>query len=130
MSILGIGIDVADVSRFARLLEARGDAFTRKWFSDGEIADCRGSSRVAHAFAETFAVKEAVWKAVGARATWSGPLPWRCIVLDRRGCTPRVTLDGAVAAQASRLGVVDIHVSYASRGQTATATAVACAGGG
>lgn len=123
MRVRGIGVDIADVDRMARLLVARGDEFTRKWFHPDEIADCRRRPDTSRAFAEHFAVKEAVWKALGADA-WDGPLAWRSIVY-RRGAPQSVVLHGRAAALAARAGGgLAIHASVTSHARIAVATVI------
>lgn len=76
MSVRGVGIDVADATRFAHL--AGSDHFVRSWFTPQEAARCRRGPDPALALAACWAVKEAVWKAL-APAGWDGPLPWHDI---------------------------------------------------
>jgi len=111
--IVGIGIDVADIARITRLSDDRGAHFTAKWFAPSEIAECGGDAR---RLAERFAVKEAVWKALGP-SSWSGPLPWRTIVTERAGTGMRVHV-----ASARHL---HISASVSSTDRVAIATAVA-----
>ncbi|NGN93019.1 4'-phosphopantetheinyl transferase superfamily protein [Nocardioides sp. KC13] len=65
MSLQGVGVDVADIRRFARLLAMRGSGFAVRWFTDAEIAQCMAAATPATAFAMRYAAKEAVWKALG-----------------------------------------------------------------
>jgi len=119
MTIRGVGIDVADVGRFTKLIAERGDAFTRKWFAASEIERCGHVADPGRAFAEHFAVKEAVWKSLGP-GVWSRPLPWRSIVyMPDRGT---VALFGAAEALA---GSAAIQVAVAHKAGAAIATAVA-----
>ena len=99
--IVGIGIDVADISRLAAAL-ARTPALAHRLFAEGE------RDRPVHSLASCFAAKEAVAKALG------GPrgLRWTDAVLehDELG-RPKLELQGTVAAAAARLGVTAWHVS-------------------
>jgi holo-[acyl-carrier protein] synthase len=131
VSIHGVGIDVADPQRFLRLVERRGEAFTSKWFTVQEVAQCRErrGDRGARALAARYAAKEAVWKALGPE-DWSAPLPWREIaVLD--GAAPgrlEVALTGGAAELARRLGVGSIEVALCPGHPDGPAIAVAVAG--
>jgi len=123
MTIRGIGIDVADVDRFRALYARRGEDFARKWFAHVEIERCRGARDPGAALAEHFAVKEAVWKALGP-SEWAAPLPWRSIVYHAgSGSAP---LGGTAAAMA---GDVTVHVSVARQRRVAVATALVTAQG-
>lgn len=124
MSVGGVGIDVADVDRFARLLVARGDAFAERWFTDAEIADSRRQPDQAAALAGFFAVKEAVWKALGPSG-WNGPLAWRQIEVlsaDPGGADVTVRLSGRAAELMS--GSASVHATLCTAARVAVATAV------
>lgn len=121
MTIRGIGVDVADVDRFRALYRRHGDRFARKWFAVEEISRCRQHSDPGALLAEHFAVKEAVWKALGPGA-WAGPLPWRSIVFHADGGA--VSLHGRVETLA---GAVEVHSSVVRTGRVAVATALVSA---
>src|SRR5260370_32251486 len=99
--IVGIGVDVAKISRLEAALE-RTPGLAGRLFADSE----RG--RPIRSLAGCFAAKEAVAKALG------GPpgLRWTDAVIghDAQG-KPKLELSGTVAAAAARLGVTDWHVS-------------------
>lgn len=105
MSLQGVGIDIADIRRFARLLAMRGSGFAVRWFTDAEIAQCMAATTPATAFAMRYAAKEAVWKALGP-GEWSGPLPWRGITVVRVATVPgpRMAIGTAVAEGAPMRG--------------------------
>ncbi|MGP3535746.1 holo-ACP synthase [Microbacterium sp. RD1] len=123
MSIQGVGIDIADVRRFSRLLERSGDGFATRWFSPAEVEMCRARRRPAVGFAEHFAVKEAVWKALGPDR-WTQPLAWRQIEVtgDTRLPGPAVSLHGFAADLAGADAM--LHVTVATRGDLVVATVV------
>ena len=99
--IVGIGVDVAKISRLATALE-RTPALAERLFADSE----RG--RPVQSLAGCFAAKEAVAKALG------GPpgLRWTDAVIchDDQG-RPLLEVSGTVAAVAASLGVTSWHVS-------------------
>jgi len=99
--IVGIGIDVADISRLAAALD-RTPALAARLFAEGERRAPRRT------LASSFAAKEAVAKALG------GPpgLRWTDAELghDDQG-KPTLQVRGTVAAAAARLGVTTWHVS-------------------
>ena len=99
--IVGIGVDVAEISRLAAALE-RTPALAGRLFADSE----RG--RPIRSLAGCFAAKEALAKALGAPPG----LRWTDAVLchDANG-KPALELSGTVAAAAARIGVTDWHVS-------------------
>ena len=99
--IVGIGVDVAKISRLEEALE-RTPRLAGRLFADSE----RG--RPIRSLAGCFAAKEAVAKALGAPPG----LRWTDAVIshDARG-KPMLEVSGTVAAAAARLGVTDWHVS-------------------
>lgn len=111
MSLLGVGIDVADVGRISRLVERHGTRFTSRWFTSSEAAECQRSESPAQEFASRFAAKEAVWKSLGMSSR--GPVPWRSIAILRPDGEPTVELAGDVAraARAREIGGVRIAIT-------------------
>ena len=72
--LCGVGIDVADVARFARLDLRYGERFRRRWFTEAELTQCDAASDRPSCLASRFAAKEAVWKALGLGN--DEPLAW------------------------------------------------------
>lgn len=99
--ILGVGIDVVDVARFAATLE-RTPTLRRRLFTPDE------QSRPLASLAARFAAKEALAKALGAPAGMS----WLDVEVrtDDSG-RPSLLLTRTVAETADRLGVKHTHVS-------------------
>jgi holo-[acyl-carrier protein] synthase len=118
------GTDIVGVARVARLIDAGGQDFLRRWFTPAEIAYCSAKARPTLHFAARLAAKEAVVKAL--RVSWDGPLPWRDIEIthDERGA-PRVRLSGRILRSADCEDVRAIDVSLSHCEEYATATAVA-----
>jgi holo-[acyl-carrier protein] synthase len=114
--IVGIGVDVVDVRRFARVLE-RTPRLADRLFTEAERSRDRPEQLAAR-----FAAKEAVAKALGA----PGGLRWRDaeVVSDSSG-RPRLALHGGVAEEAHSQGISTWHVSLSHDGGVATAVVVA-----
>ena len=124
MSVLGVGTDIVDEGRIARLVDGGGPRFWARWYTPAEIALCQRSSRPERLAARCFAVKEATLKALGA--SFSGPLGWRDIeVLEDHNGVPTVHLWGEAAMYASRLGVLRLHASTGRDAGQVTAVVVA-----
>jgi holo-[acyl-carrier protein] synthase len=62
--VKGIGIDIVDIERIARLLQRHGRHFTDKVFTERERVYCEKLARPAVHMAGRFAVKEAFYKAL------------------------------------------------------------------
>lgn len=120
MTLRGVGLDIADVARFARLVESGG--FAARWFTPEEMAECTDAADPIAAYALRFAAKEATWKAIAVR--WRGPLPWRSIAVLGGPVAARVELSGEVARAAAAAGAGKITVALSIAGGLATAVAV------
>lgn len=113
--IIGVGIDVVDIERFAATLE-RTPALAERLFTPAE-RELRTSSLAAR-----FAAKEALAKALGAPAG----LVWRdAEVVTEPSGRPRLTVTGTVAARAAALGVTRWHLSLSHDAGIASAVVIA-----
>jgi holo-[acyl-carrier protein] synthase len=119
--IVGVGIDVVPVERFATALE-RTPRMAQKLFTDRERERDDGGPRSAESLAGRFAVKEALAKALGA----PGGMAWTDaeVSTDPSG-QPRLHVTGTVAARAAALGVTSWHVSLSHDGGLAAAVVIA-----
>ncbi|AWB93352.1 holo-ACP synthase [Aeromicrobium chenweiae] len=115
MSILGIGVDVVDIGRFAASLE-RTPTLRNRLFTASEI------DLPLESLAGRFAAKEAFVKALRAPAGMS----WQDIevVNDAHGA-PQLRLQGAAKDRAGELGVTTAHLSISHDTTVATAFVVA-----
>ncbi|MGI8612761.1 MAG: holo-ACP synthase [Nocardioidaceae bacterium] len=113
--IVGVGVDVVDVARFALTME-RTPAMRERLFTEGERELPMGS------LAGRFAAKEALAKALGAPAG----LSWRDaeVVNDAEG-RPLLRVVGTVRRRADELGVAGWHLSISHDGGIASAVVVA-----
>ncbi|NUS30895.1 MAG: holo-ACP synthase, partial [Streptomyces sp.] len=107
MSIIGVGIDVAEIDRFAVSLE-RTPGMAQRLFLESELLLPSGERRGVASLAARFAAKEALAKALGAPA---GLLWTDAEVYVEDSGQPRLRVFGSVAARAAELGVRSWHVS-------------------
>ncbi len=114
--MLGLGVDVVEVSRFAR----RDRRFLDRLFTPAERRYCEGrAARAAH-YAARFAAKEAVLKALGTGLT--DGMRWRDVEVVRAASgAVSVRLSGAVRRRAGRRRV---HLSLSHAGGIAVAAVV------
>ncbi|MEU1514045.1 holo-ACP synthase [Streptomyces sp. NPDC005811] len=121
MSIIGVGIDVAEIERFAASLE-RTPALAQRLFVEGELLLPSGERRGVASLAARFAAKEALAKALGAPPG----LLWTDVeVFVEASGQPRLRVRGSVAARAAELGVRGWHVSLSHDAGVASAVVIA-----
>jgi holo-[acyl-carrier protein] synthase len=113
--IVGVGIDVVGIDRFAVALE-RTPGLADRLFTGGE------QGLPVHSLAARFAAKEALAKALGAPR---GLLWTDAEVLTALGGRPRLQVAGTVAAAAARLGVTGWHLSLSHDAGLASAVVIA-----
>lgn len=119
--IVGVGIDVVPVDRFAAALQ-RTPALAGRLFTPAELRTPAGIPRPADSLAARFAAKEALSKALGGR----GGMHWiDAEVLTDDAGRPFVAVSGTVAKVAASLGVTRWHVSLSHDGGMAAATVIA-----
>lgn len=113
--IVGVGIDVCDIARFATAL-TRTPGLGRRLFTAAELT--RGTASLA----ARFAAKEAIAKALGA----PGGLSWQdAEILSDTGGRPLLTVRGTVAERARVLGVSGWHLSLSHDAGIASALVIA-----
>lgn len=106
--IVGVGCDIIEIERIARAIKS--ESFIRRVFTAEEAAYCqRRGQQAAASFAERFAAKEAVLKALGTGLR-EGSLQEIAVDNDGLG-KPLVQLSGHFAMLAKQLGVKNIQIS-------------------
>jgi holo-[acyl-carrier protein] synthase len=119
--IIGVGIDVVPVARFAEVLK-RTPSLAHRLFTASELSTGHGEPRTAESLAARFAAKEALAKALGA----GGGMHWTdAEVLTDGDGRPSLAVRGTVAERAAVLGVAHWHVSLSHDGGIAAATVIA-----
>jgi holo-[acyl-carrier protein] synthase len=104
--IIGIGSDLIDITRVAKVIERHGERFLDRIFTEAERAraDRRGKNEkmVVATYAKRFAAKEACSKALGTgirRGVW-----WRDMgVINLPGGRPTMQLAGGALARLKTL---------------------------
>lgn len=115
MAIVGVGIDVVGIDRFADQVH-RSPRLLERLFVPAE------RELPMRSLAARFAAKEAIAKALGA----PGNLLWHdAEVVTLPGGRPQVRVQGSVAARAQELGVTQWHVSLSHDAGVASAVVIA-----
>ena len=124
MSVLGLGIDLAEVSRIRALIEKNGIRFKRRVFTATEIAYCDSKADPALHFAARFAAKEAASKALGTGM--SEGIGWHEIeTINSENGAPSIVLHRAAAVRAETMGVATMMVTLTHTADMAAASVVA-----
>lgn len=121
--ILGLGMDVVEVARIARILAGPSDRaarFVARCFTAAERQYCDGAKDRAQRYAARFAAKEAAVKALGAPPGIS----WTDFEIARGDGAPALALRGVAREAADRMGVRRIHVTLTHDAGVAAATVV------
>ena len=114
MSVIGVGIDVVDIERFAASIE-RTPSLVARLFTPAEAV------RPVASLAARFAAKEAIAKALGAPYG----MDWHdAEVVSEESGRPLLTIKGTVRARADELGVVHVHLSLSHDAGIASAVVV------
>ncbi len=124
MRILGHGIDLVDTARIGHMIEAHGDRFLRRCFTEAErdYADGNPRRRLEH-LAGRFAAKEAILKVLGTG--WSGGIAWTdAEVVREPSGRPSVVLHGRCAEVAAELGITAWWLSISHIETHAVASAI------
>ena len=126
MNVRGIGTDIVECLRIAKMMERHGDQFINRVYSDAEIEYCQRQKAATQHFAGRWAAKEAILKALGTG--WVKGLSWRDIeIANQRGGEPVVRFRGGAADVAARAGVAEIKISISHCRSHAMAFAIALA---
>jgi holo-[acyl-carrier protein] synthase len=122
--IVGIGIDLVDIARVQRMVDARGERALAKLFTEGETAYAMARAEPARHLAARVAAKEAAFKALSGSEEARG-IGWREmeVVVEWDG-RPTLRLHGAAHVRASVLGVSSMWITLSHSVQTAGAVVV------
>ncbi len=119
--VVGVGVDLVSVARFAAALR-RTPRLADRLFTPDERVTASGHPRTGASLAARFAVKESVAKALGVPVG----MDWHhCVVTVEAGGRPSLRMTGTVAAAARSAGVRDWRISLTHDGGLALAVVVA-----
>lgn len=107
--IHGIGIDFIDERRIRPLLDTPSDSFFQKTYTEAERMQAEGSVEPIRYYAERFAAKEAVFKAL--RISGDGVRLNEIETLNDDTGAPYVKLYGYLEQCRQKMGISAIHIS-------------------
>ncbi|MDX1965476.1 MAG: holo-ACP synthase [Pirellulales bacterium] len=123
MNILGIGTEIVECLRIAKLIEQHAEQFLTHAFTSREISFCQSCSHATQHFAGIWAGKQAVLKGLGVR--WRKPLAWSDLEIRRSAKTGyRVLSRGGMREIIEQREPGEIFLTLAHCRTHATATAV------
>lgn len=121
--IVGLGIDISEVSRIREAIERHGEAFLKRVYTAAEIAYCKRHRNPYERYAARFAAKEAAMKALGTG--WSRGVRWVDLEVVRLPSgKPTLELRGAAEEIAKGMGVTRISLTITHSGNTALAQVI------
>ena len=104
--VIGIGTDITECLRIARMIERHGELFIYRVYTPEEIRYCQGSRQSTQHFAGRWAGKEAILKALGTG--WRRGISWLDVeIRNEPGGKPVVALRGGVRDVIQELGVLE-----------------------
>lgn len=128
-NIIGVGVDVVELSRAKELLrhfDPRHEDGKRglfRFFTPREVAQFQKSPSSAKRFAEGFAVKESVIKAVPGLTGWAAAWNEIEFVKDKKGRWV-VDFSGALRKKLHSLGHADTEIAFNKRNDVIVATVI------
>jgi holo-[acyl-carrier protein] synthase len=123
MAILGVGTEIVECVRIAKMIEAHGEQFLERVYTPNEIEYCLRTVNSNQHFARRWAAKEAAMKAMKCRHQG---VRWTDIeIMVNHGDGPVLVLSGAAAIWADQIGIEKMHVSMGACRTHATAYVLA-----
>ncbi len=123
MNIIGLGLDITEISRVQRLLDRYGERFEKRIFTDHEIAYCRRKRKTAaSSYAARFAAKEAAMKALGTGRAFG--VLWRDVEVFRTYGPPQLRFHGGAARRFASMEGTRTLVTLTHSNDTAMAQVI------
>lgn len=124
MRIVGIGTDIVECVRIAKMIERHGELFLERVYTEREIMYCSVRKAATQHYAGRWAAKEAVLKTLGTG--WSRGIQWTDIeVRNEPGGQPYIVLSGVAKEISTELGISTIQLSISHCRSHAVAYAIA-----
>ena len=121
--IVGLGVDMEEISRLREVIKRHGKIFLERIFTPAEIAYCERHRDPVERYTARFAAKEATMKALGTG--WSRGVRWRDIEVTRMpGGRPTIVLHGVAGKHAEHMGARHISLSITHSGNFALAEVI------
>ncbi|NAW85446.1 holo-ACP synthase [Photobacterium halotolerans] len=123
MAIVGLGTDIAEITRVEHVLERAGETFARRVLTPEEFTIFSQHKQAGRYLAKRFAVKEAAAKALGTGIACGVSFQDFTVTNNERG-KPELALAGKAAELAAQMAVRHIHLTIADEKHYAVATVI------
>ncbi len=121
--IIGLGTDIVETARIAKMLDEHGDAFKAKIFTENEINESETRKNIPQYFAGRWAAKEALSKALGCG--FGAKCSWQDIeIINNSAGKPEIQLSGRALKTSNEMNIQGYHVSISHEQHYACATVV------
>lgn len=122
--IVGIGTDITECLRIARMIERHGELFIGRIYTPQEVKYCQSRKQATQHFTGRWAAKEAILKALGTG--WRRGISWRDMeIFNEPDGKPVVRVRGGVKELVEQLGIQEIQVTISHCRTHATAFVIA-----
>ena len=122
--IVGVGIDLVDISRVERLVQGKGERALVRLFTEQEVQYATSRARPAMHLAARLAAKEAAFKAL-AGSDDARLIGWREVeVVSHAHGPPTLAFHGRADLRCRELGVYRTHLSLTHTDTSAAAVVV------
>ena len=122
MAVVGLGVDLVQIDRIARLRKKFSARFLDRVFHPGELQDCLDRPNPDMHLAARFAAKEALGKAL-RRGIFQLRFSDIQVASESDGC-PSLRLHGRVAELCSQREITKVHLTLSHEGDYALAVVV------
>jgi len=123
MTVIGIGTEIVECVRIAKMIETHGEQFLERAYTAHEIEHCILKAKAARHFATRWAAKEATMKALNCRRQG---VHWTDIeIVTSLDEAPRIVLAGAALQYAQQCGIEKMMLSMGACRTHATAYVIA-----
>lgn len=119
--IVGLGLDVVELSRIRESLDKFGDKFASRILTDKEVSACSGD--MGPYLAARFAAKEAASKALGTGIAEGVGFHSMEVVRQESG-KPEIVFHDAAKDKCKALGVTGAHISLTHGRETVAAVVI------
>lgn len=124
MEVVGIGTDIVECLRIAKMIERHAEQFITRVYTPQEIEYCSARKAATQHYSGRWAAKEAVLKAVGTG--WVRGISWRDVeVVNDANGRPAIRLSGGALEASQKRGIDTVMISISHCRSHATAYAVA-----